>query len=295
MPRCRLPRLGPPRALLSRIVHMVAEAGWVENRAGGSRRVDGGELWRARELIGFFAIRDVRVRYKQAGLGVAWVVLVPLITVGAFTVAFDRLTDVPSDGLPYPVFALAGLVAWTYLSQCVAQGSEVLVRNPALITKTYFPRLVAPIASLLPPLLDLAVGLVVLAALSVVYGVAPGPALLLLPLWLALLLLTALGPVLLLSAANVRFRDIRHIVGPSLQALLFLTPVAYAASALDGAPRALYSLNPAVAPVETARWVLVGGPPPGASALVSVAVAVALAVVGLAVFQHSSRSFADVI
>lgn len=274
---------------------MVAETGWVENRAGASRRVDAGELWRARELIGFFAVRDVRVRYKQAGLGVAWVVLVPLITVGAFTVAFDRLTDVPSDGLPYPVFALAGLVAWTYLSQCVAQGSEVLVRNPALITKTYFPRLVAPIASLLPPLLDLAVGLVVLAALCVVYGVAPTPALLLLPLWLGLLLLTALGPVLLLSAANVRFRDVRHIVGPSLQALLFLTPVAYAASALAGAPRALYSLNPAVAPVETARWVLVGGQPPGPSALVSVAVAVALAAVGLAVFQHSSRSFADVI
>lgn len=268
--------------------------GWVENRAAG-----GGapwtELWAARELIGFFALRDLRVRYKQAVLGIAWVVLVPLITVGAFTVAFDRLADVPTDGLPYPVFALSGLVGWTYLSQCVAQGSEVLVRNSELITKTYFPRLVAPLASLLPPVVDLLVGLAVLAVLCLGYGVTPGPALLLLPLWLVLLVVTALGPVLLLSAVNVRYRDVRHLVAPALQALLFLSPVAYAASALSGPARLLYSLNPAVGVLELGRYVLVGGSRPGVSVLVSGAVAASLAVAGVVVFQRSARTFADVI
>jgi ABC-2 type transport system permease protein/lipopolysaccharide transport system permease protein len=270
-------------------------ARWVENRAGAAFRIDWPELWRSRELIGFFALRDVRIRYKQASLGVAWVVLVPLVTVGAFTVAFDRLADVPTDGLPYPVFALSGLVAWTYLSQCVSQGSEVLVRSPELINKTYFPRLLAPLASLLPPLVDLAVGLGVLAVLCLAYGVAPSPAVLLLPLWLCLLVLTALGPVLLLSAVNVRFRDVRHLVAPLLQALLFLSPVAYTASSLSGGPRLLYALNPAVGVLESGRWILVGAERPGLSALVSVCVAVALAVLGLLVFQRSSTTFADVI
>lgn len=274
---------------------MRESVGWVENRADGAGGLDGAELWRFRELIGFFALRDLRVRYKQAALGGLWVVLVPLVTVGAFTVAFDRLADVPSDGLPYPVFALSGLLAWTYVSSCVAQGSEVLVRTPSLISKTYFPRLVAPLASLLPPLVDLAVGLVVLAVLCVSYGVAPGPALLLLPLWAGLLVLTALGPVLLLSAVNVRFRDVRHLVGPALQAWLFLSPVAYSASSLSGPGRLLYGLNPAVAVLETGRWVLVGGRPPGAAAAFSVLVVLLLVVLGGVVFARSSRTFADVI
>jgi len=269
--------------------------GWVENRAGRSWAVDWPELWRSRQLVGYFALRDVRVRYKQASLGVAWVVLVPLATVAAFTVGFQRLTSVPSDGLPYPVFALAGLLTWTYLSQCIAQGSEVLVRSPELINKTYFPRLLAPVAALLPPLVDLAVGLGVLALMCVLYGVSPSPALLLLPAWLLLLVLTALGPVLLLSAANVRFRDVRHAVSPALQAALFLSPVAYAATGLRGWHRSVYALNPAVGALDVGRWVLVGGSRPEASSLVSVLVAAVLAVAGLLVFQRSSRSFADVI
>jgi ABC-2 type transport system permease protein/lipopolysaccharide transport system permease protein len=275
--------------------HEDGTARWVENRAGAPFRIDWPELWRSRELIGFFALRDVRIRYKQASLGIAWVVLVPLVTVGAFTVAFDRLADVPSDGLPYPVFALSGLVAWTYVSQCVSQGSEVLVRSPELINKTYFPRLLAPLASLLPPLVDLAVGLVVLGVVCLAYGIGLTPAILLLPLWLCLLVLTALGPVLLLSAVNVRFRDVRHLVAPALQALLFLSPVAYTASSLSGLPRLLYSLNPAVGVLETGRWILVGAERPGPTVLASLAVAAALAVGGLLVFQRASTTFADVI
>jgi len=269
--------------------------GWVENSPSASRRIDWRELYDFRELVGFFALRDVKVRYKQASLGVAWVVLVPLMTVGAFTVAFDRLVDVPSDGLPYPVFALSGLLAWNYLSQCIAQGSEVLVRSPELINKTYFPRMLAPLASLLPPLVDLAVGLLVLVLLCAVHGVRPSLALLLLPVWLLLLVLTALGPVLLLAAANVRFRDVRHVVAPGLQALLFLSPVAYAATDLSGAARVLYACNPAVGALEVGRWVLVGASPPGPTTLVSVGVAAGLTAIGVLVFHRSSASFADVI
>jgi ABC-2 type transport system permease protein/lipopolysaccharide transport system permease protein len=245
--------------------------------------------------VGFFALRDLRVRYKQAVLGVVWVVVQPLITVAAFTLAFDRLADVSTGGLPYPVFALAGLLGWTYMSQCVARGSEVLVVNPALVSKVYIPRLTAPLSSLLPGLVDLAVGVVLLAALCLGYGVAPGPALLLLPAWLLLLMLTALGPVLLLAALNVRYRDVRHIVPPLLQALLFLSPVGYSSTALSETGRLLYGLNPAVGGIELGRYVLVGAAWPGWQLAVSAGSALLLAAAGLTYFQYAQRSFADVI
>jgi ABC-type polysaccharide/polyol phosphate export permease len=253
------------------------------------------ELWTARELIGFFALRDFQVRYKQAVVGVAWVVIQPLITVAAFTFAFQRFAQVNSYGTPYPVFALAGLLGWTYISQSISRGSEVLITNPALISKVYFPRIVAPIASLLPPLVDLGVGVVLLAVLCVVYGVAPSETLLLLPVWLLLLVITALGPVLLLSALNVRYRDIRHVVPPALQAFLFLSPVAYSSASLPGNSRLFYALNPVAGPLEFGRFVLVHGPWPGWQLAVSLGSAAILGVTGLLYFQHAQRSFADYI
>ena len=268
---------------------------WVENRSGRGRLVPWAELWSARELVGFFALRDLRVRYRQAVLGVVWVLVQPTITVAAFTLAFDRLADVDSLGRPYPVFALSGLLAWTYLSESISRGSESLASNSSLVTKVYFPRLVAPLAAMLPPLVDLSVGLILLAGLCIGYGVVPTAALLLLPLWLVLLILTALGPALLLAALNVRFRDVRHLVGPMLQILLFVSPVAYSARSLEGTRQYLYALNPAFAVLETARFVLIGAPWPGATVVVSLASTVTLAVVGLAYFQHAQRSFADVI
>ena len=268
---------------------------WVENRAGGLSILPLTELRGSGELVAFFALRDLQVRYKQAVLGVLWVVLQPLVTVAAFTLAFDRLADVGTGDLPYPVFALAGLLAWTYVSQCVSRGSEVLVTNPALITKVYVPRLVTPIASLLPGLVDLGVGLVLLAVFCVLYGVGPGVAVLLAPVWLVLLLLTALGPVLLLAAVNVRFRDVRYLVPPLLQAMLFLSPVAYSGNGLGGAARLLYAANPVVGALELGRFVLVGAPWPGRPLAVSATSAGLLAIAGLAYFQHAQRSFADVI
>ncbi len=268
---------------------------WTVNAASERLRLPWRELWHARELIGFFALRDLRVRYKQAVLGVAWVVLQPVVTVLAFTLVFDRLADVSSLGLPYPVFALAGLLGWTYVSQCIGRGSEVLVANQSLITKVYFPRLTAPVASLVPPLVDALVGLVLLAVLCAVYRVAPGPQLALLPVWFALLALTALGPTCVLAALNVRFRDIRQVVPTALQALLFLSPVGYSSASLDGAAQYLYALNPVVGALEFGRFVLIGGPWPGVVLAISGTVSLALAAVGVLYFQRASRAFADVI
>lgn len=268
----------------------------MENGPRSRFRASLAEIWSGRELVGFFAARDLRVRYKQAVLGVFWVVAQPVITVFAFTLVFDRLADVETYGLPYPVFALAGLLGWTYLSQCISKGSEVLVGNSALITKVYFPRIIAPVASLLPPMVDLAVGLVLLVLLCLVYGVAPGLALLLLPLWLLLLATTALGVTCLLAALNVRFRDVRHLVAPLLQALLFLSPVAYSAGSIEGAGRYLYALNPAVGVLELGRSVLVSAPLPDPGVLaVSTTVSLLVAGFGVVYFQRASRSFADVI
>jgi ABC-2 type transport system permease protein/lipopolysaccharide transport system permease protein len=272
-----------------------APASWTVNSPRAGSLFPAADIWQGREIILFFALRDLRVRYKQAVLGVAWVVAQPIITVLTFTLVFDRLADVDSQGLPYPVFALAGLLGWTYVSQCISRGSEVLVNNTSLITKVYFPRITAPLASLLPPGVDLLVGMVLLLLLCLVYGVLPGAALLLLPVWLLLLALTALGPTCFLAALNVRYRDVRQIVPPVLQALLFLSPVGYSSTSLDGVARYLYALNPVVGVLELGRFVLVGGEWPGAPVAVSAAVAVLLAVGGVAYFQRSARHFADVI
>jgi ABC-2 type transport system permease protein/lipopolysaccharide transport system permease protein len=283
----RLPRLGGRAE--------AAGAGWTENASTGGQLVPWDELWRARGLILMFALRDLRVRYKQAALGVAWVVIQPVFTVVAFTAVFDRLVDVPSAGLPYPVFALAGLLAWTYLTACISRGSEVLVNTPALVEKVYFPRLIAPLASLLPPLVDLLVGLVLLAGLCLAYGVVPGPQLLLLPVWLALLMLTALGIVCALAALNVRYRDVRQVVTPALQVLLLVSPVAYSYSTVDGTAGLLIALNPVVGALELGRWVLIGADWPGWPLLVSLGSCLVVALGGVLYFQRAQRSFADVI
>ena len=280
---------------VARVSAAPPEAPWTVNSARGGALLPWSELWRAREIVWFFTLRDLRVRYKQAVIGLTWVVLQPAITVLVFTLVFDRLADVNSQGLPYPVFALAGLLGWAYVSQCISRGSEVLVSNTSLITKVYFPRLTAPLAALGPPLVDLLVGLVFFAVVSLTYGVTPGPMLLLLPLWPALLALTAFGPLCFLAALNVRFRDIRQIVPTALQALLFLSPVAYSSASLEGPARFVYALNPVVGAVEAGRFVLTGAPWPGLTVAISGVVALVLAVAGVAFFQRASRTFADVI
>ncbi|MGY1831669.1 ABC transporter permease [Geodermatophilus sp. SYSU D01180] len=267
---------------------------WTVNSAG-AKLVDWRELWDARELVGFFALRDLRVRYKQAVLGAAWVVFQPLVTVAAFTLVFDHLAGVDTRGVPYIAFALAGLLSWNYVSRCIARGSEVLVGDTALVTKVYFPRLVAPVATLLPPLVDLVVGLVALTVVCIVQGVTPTAGVVLLPVWLLLLALTALGPTCFLAAVNVRFRDVGQVVPTALQILLFLSPVAYSAASLEGAAQLAYAMNPVVGVLELGRFVLVGGRWPGTVLALSTAVSVLIAVLGVRYFLRASRAFADVI
>lgn len=267
---------------------------WVENapgsrvRAGASR-----ELWRARELVSFFAVRDLKSRYKQAALGAAWVLAQPLATVAAFTLVFDDLADVGSQGIPYPLFALTGLITWTYFSSAVSRASAVLVGDSSLITKVYFPRIAAPVGALLPPLVDLAVSMVLVLLFMLYYGVPPSWRLLAVPVWL--LVLAAGGVALWLSALNVRYRDVQHGIAPLLQLWLFLSPVAYPSTVLSGWHRLAFSLNLLTGVIGIGRWSLLGAPWPGWSLAVSLATVAILLAGGMRYFRRAARGFADVI
>ncbi|MGY1711375.1 ABC transporter permease [Geodermatophilus sp. SYSU D00758] len=274
----------------------AATTGWTENSArGASGTRPWAELWGCRGLIGYLALRDLKLRYRQTALGVIWVLAQPIAGVAAFTLVFDRLADVGSQGVPYPLFALVGLVTWTYFATAVTRAGDVLVGTPALVTKVYFPRLAAPVAGLASPALDLAVSLVPVAALLAYYGVWPGANLLAAPLWLALLLATTLGFALWTSALNVRYRDVQYALGPVLQLWLFVSPVAYPAALLSGWQHLAYSLNPVVGVIELGRWCLLGTPWPGWSLAVSAASGTAVLAGGLGYFRRAERSFADVI
>jgi ABC-type polysaccharide/polyol phosphate export permease len=252
-------------------------------------------LWRARELIGYLALRDLRLRYRQAVLGVVWVLAQPVASVVVFTLVFSKLAGVNSQGIPYPLFALVGMVTWIYFSSAVLAGNTILVANVSLVTKVYFPRMAAPASALLPPAVDLTASLVLVGGVAVYYGQYPGLRILAVPAWLLLLSITAFGVSLWLSALNVRYRDVQHAVPPVLQLWFFATPVAYPASALTGWAELLYSLNPMVGVVGLGRWVLVGAPWPWWALAGSTVASCVLCASGLLYFNRAERSFADVI
>ena len=269
---------------------------WHENRAThGWRPPDVGELWRFRELLWLFAARDVNVRYKQAALGAAWAVLRPAVGAAVFTVVFRHVAHVGSDGIPYLAFAYVSFAAWACVSSGVLAAMASLVDNASLVTKVYFPRVVAPAASVLPPLLDLVAALVVGAALLIAYRIVPTVALLALPLTLALLVVVALAAGLWLAALNVQYRDIHHATNLLLQAGLFVSPVAYPLSAIHGWVRHVYALNPATGALSALRWSLLAGPWPGWAMAESLATTTVLLLGGLAYFLRVERRFADVI
>lgn len=275
----------------------VADRAWTENRApmGWLPRLDLRELWRFRELAFVLALRDLKVRYKQTVFGLAWVVIQPLAAVAIFTVVFGRLAGLPSEGLPYAVFVYSGLVLWGYFSGALDSVAQSLVQNRDLVTKTYFPALVAPLALALPGLVDLLVSLAVVAVVMGAYGVAPSFALVLLPLWIVACLLVVLAAGLWLSALNVQYRDVRHTMTFLVQVWLFASPVVYASSLVEGAWRYLYALNPMVTVLDGFRWSLVDGPAPGREALVSLAVVASVLAGGLVYFLRAERRFADLI
>lgn len=254
------------------------------------------ELWEYRELLYFLIWRDVKVRYKQTALGAAWAVLQPLLTMLVFSLFFGRLAKLPSDGVPYPIFAFAALVPWTFFANGLTQGANSLVGSANLIKKVYFPRLAVPAATTLAGLVDLTIAFGVLLAMMAYYGIAPTPNFVWLPAFVLLALATALGVSFWLSALNVQYRDVRYVVPFLTQFWLFATPIAYPSSLLHEPWRTVYGLNPMVGVVEGVRWALLGvNGAPGASIMVSVAAAIALLASGALYFRRMERRFADVV
>ncbi len=254
------------------------------------------ELWKFRELLYFLVLRDLKVRYKQTALGAAWAMIQPFLTMLVFSLFFGRLAHVPSDGLPYPLFAFTGLVPWTFFANTLAQSSNSLIGSQHLITKVYFPRLVIPISSVLSGILDFTIAFLLLIGMVLYYGIVPGIACLTLPLFFLLALITALGTGLWLSALNVEFRDVRYIVPFLIQFWLFSTPVAYPSSLLSEPWRTIYGLNPMVGVVEGFRWALLKTTnTPDAALIVSAIAAMVLLITGALYFRRMERTFADVV
>lgn len=253
------------------------------------------ELWEYRELLYFLTWRDLKVRYKQTALGAAWAVIQPLLMMLAFSVFFGRLVKVPSEGVPYPVFVYCALLPWQLFAHALSQSSNSLVSNERLITKVYFPRLVIPLSAVLAGLVDFAISFAVLIGMMGCYRITPNLAVLTLPLFILLAVMTAFGVGLWLSTLNVQYRDVRHVLPFLSQFWLLATPVAYPSSLVPEAWRAVYGLNPMVGVVEGFRWALLGNSEgPGVSLAVSVGVVVLVLIGGLYYFRRMEDTFADV-
>lgn len=255
-----------------------------------------GDLWKYREMLYFLSWRDVKVRYKQTALGAGWAILQPFLTMIIFTVLFRRVAKIPSQGVPYPIFAYAGLVVWIFFSYGLTQAANSLVLNAELVRKVYFPRLAVPLAAILPGALDFAVAFVILIVMMAYYGIAPTVNMLWFPLFLLLALLTTVGLGVWLSALSVQYRDVRFAVPFLVQVWLFATPVAYPATVFGEPWRSLLGLNPMAGVVEGFRWSLLGTESSVGSLIgISTLTAVVVLVSGGMYFARVERTFADVI
>ncbi|MCX8024127.1 MAG: ABC transporter permease [Thermanaerothrix sp.] len=253
------------------------------------------EFWHYRELLYFLVWRDIKVRYKQTLLGAAWAIIQPFFTMVVFSFFFGRMAQMASNGYPYPIFSYTALLPWTYFSGALSLAANSLVGSGGLITKVYFPRLIVPVSSVLSGLVDFAFAFLVLIGMMIYYGYAPTLYTVLLPLFLLLALITALGVGLWLAALNVKYRDVRYLIPFLTQFWLFATPVVYPSSLLSEPWRTLYGLNPMVGVVEGFRWALLGDKPPELMILVSAVVSVVLLVSGLIYFRRTEDTFADLI
>lgn len=272
----------------SQVIRIAPSKGWVALQLK--------ELWAYRELLYFLIWRDVKVRYKQTALGVAWAIIQPVFTMIVFSLFFGRLGKIPSDGIPYPIFCYAALVPWTFFSQGLSQASNSLVGSGNLIKKVYFPRLSLPISAVTCGLIDFALAFIVLLGMMLYYGILPTVNVIWLPLLILLALITSLGVSLWLSALNVQFRDVRHAIPFLTQLWLFATPIAYPSSLLSEPWRTLYSINPMAGVVEGFRWALLGAETaPGPMLIVSTLTALALLVSGTFYFRRLEKTFADVV
>lgn len=268
----------------------------------GWRSLNLWEIWRYRELLYFLTLRDVQLRYKQTVLGVAWVVLQPLLTMAVFTIFFGRLAGLSSDGKPYALFVLAALLPWQLFAYALTQSSNSVVNEQRLISKVYFPRLIVPIASVLAGLVDFMVTfilVILMMAIGPLFGwpaIVPSVGMLAVPLFMVFALATALSVGLWLSALNVQYRDVRYTIPFLTQFWMFVTPVAYSAHIVPAKYRILYGLNPMAGVVEGFRWALLGTDAPDWTLIgVSAAVVAVLLTGSLFYFQRMEKTFADVV
>src|SRR5258707_7679643 len=284
----------PPQSAAPPQVHASAPSvgriepphGWLELRLA--------EVWEYRELLYFFAMRDIKIRYKQTAIGVLWVMLQPLMTMGVFTIFFGRLSKLAAQGLPYPVFYFAALVPWAYFSQALTNCTNIVVDNQNVITKVYFPRLILPLGAVCFGLLDFVIGLVVMVVLTLSFGIHPPATVLLLPVLILLAVLTALGVGLWTSALNALYRDVRAVIPFVVQFWMLGSPVAYPSSLVPPRWRWLYELNPMAGVIDGFRWALTGrGHSPGLLLLASSAVVALIVLGGLFFFNRMESSVAD--
>ncbi len=271
------------------VLRIEPSKGWVSLKLN--------ELWEYRELLYFLTWRDIKVRYKQTVLGAAWAIIQPFFTMVVFSLFFGKLAQVPSDGIPYPIFSYAALVPWTFFSRGLSQAANSLVGGSNLIKKIYFPRLAMPIAMVLGGVVDFILAFIVLLGMMLFYSIVPTINVLWLPLFLLLALITSLGVSLWLSAMNVQFRDIRYTIPFITQFWMFATPIAYPSSLIkDPWLRTLYGLNPMVGVVEGFRWALLGtDTAPGPIIIASSVAALMLLVSGAFYFRRMEKTFADVV
>jgi lipopolysaccharide transport system permease protein len=262
----------------------------------GWRSIHLAELWQYRELVYFLTWRDVKVRYKQTALGAAWAIIQPFFTMVVFSLFFGKLAKIPSDGVPYPIFAYTALVPWTFFANALTQSSNGLVQNANLLKKVYFPRWAIPISNVVSGCVDFVLAFIVLLGMMFYFGMVPTWNVVWLPLLLLLALVTSLGVGLWLSALNVEFRDVRYVVPFLTQFWMFCTPIAYPSSLLPEKWRVVYAVNPMVGVVDGFRWALLGADTaPGSTLVVSSIVAVALLIGGAFYFRRMEKSFADIV
>ncbi|MEK6801991.1 MAG: ABC transporter permease [Nitrospirota bacterium] len=260
----------------------------------GWQRLGLKDLWQYRELLYFLCWRDIKVRYKQTALGVAWAILQPLMTMVLFSLFFGKLAKMPSDGIPYPLFVLTALVPWMFFSNGITQSAGSLVENASLLKKVYFPRLAVPIASIIAGCVDFLCSFVLLIGMMLFYGIVPSASVVWLPFFLALACIASLGVGLWLSALNVQFRDVRYVIPFLTQLWLFATPIAYPSSLLSEPLRTVYGLNPMVGVVEGFRWALLGTETsPGPMLLVSAVASVLVLLTGAFYFRRMEVTFSD--
>ena len=270
------------------ITYLKPSKGWMS--------IDFKELWRFRELIYFLTWRDIKVRYKQAILGIAWALLQPVLTVVIFSIVFGVLLQTPSEGIPYPLFAISALLPWQLFANVLQRSSVSLVANANLITKIYFPRLSIPLSAVFAALVDFGVSFIVLIVMMIIYQYTPGWNIFWLPAIILFALLTGLAVGLWLSALNVQYRDVQHMVPFIIQVWMYASPIVYPIEIIpEGIWRVLYGLNPMVGVIQSYRWALLGGDQPDLTMLISVVVVIFLLVGGFYYFRRLEKTFADIV